>query len=196
VSVNHTQEIQVARGRPPGSKNEKNGSASAELKITAHDNVAKHPLTDEQLQALTDSWVGHYVSALEKKKAADADLKNVCKKAKSEGVTLADIKAYIEAGTEEGQANIKANVDRGARVARWRGFAIGHQFGLFGDDDESVPLSFTLGKEAGLKGEPATCPANRDVEEFLRGWHAGQKILLAGFKPTPTEDGSSQAFDA
>ena len=184
----------MARGRPPGSKNKPKNGATPH--VTAHDNVAKAPLTDEQLHALTDSWAGHYVAALEKKKAAEADFKNVCKKAKTEGVLLADIKAYIAAGTEEGQANLKADVDRVARVARWRGFAIGHQFGLFGDDDESQPLSFTLGKEAGLKGEPATCPANRDVEEFLRGWHAGQKILLSGFKPTPAEDGSPHPFDA
>jgi hypothetical protein len=185
----------LARGRPPGSKNKpKDG---AEPHVTAHDNVAKSPLTDEQLHALTDSWAGHYTTALEAKKAADAALKNVCKKAKSEGVLLADLKAYIKAATEEGQADLKAEVDRVARVARWRGFAIGHQFGLFGDDDDTQPLSFTLGKEAGMRGEKAECPANRDVEEFLRGWHAGQAILLSGFKQLPEDDEKPRSgFDA
>ena len=185
----------MARGRPKGSRNKPRDGATPH--VTAHDNVARTPLTDDQLHALTDSWAGHYVTALEAKKTADAELKNVCKKAKSEGVLLADLKAYLAAGTEKGQADLKADVDRIARVARWRNFKIGHQFGLFGEDDESVPMSFTLGKEAGLKGEPATCPANRDVEEFLRGWHAGQKILLAGFGPLSEEDEKpTQAFDA
>lgn len=176
--------------RPKGSKNKPKTDGP---QITSHDNVAKPPLTDEQLEALTASHVEAYSKALTRKKEADAALKNVCKVAKSEGVLLADIKAYIDAGTEEGQERLTEQAVRFMRVARWRGFPLGHQAGLFDETPASTPArSFTLGKEAGLAGKTLFVPTNCNIEEFTRGWHEAQHSMLSKVKPLE----ASSAFGA
>ena len=180
----------MPRGRPKGSVNKKKGNGADAIPTTDHrDNVAKAPLTDEQREALTNSWVREYEKSLALKKAADADLKNICKKAKADGVTLAEIKAYIDAGTEEGQEKLQEDAERLARVARWRNFDIGHQFRM--ELDAPAPVanrSRVLGKEAGLAGEKATPPKNCDVNEWMAGWQDGQAALAGGIKKLPEDD--------
>ncbi len=182
----------MGRGRPPGSKNKPKDGAQPH--VTEHDNVARTPLSDEQLEALTASWSQHYSKALRTKKDADADLKDVAKKAKSEGVLLADIKAYLKAETEEGQAELRVEAERIIRIARWRSFEVGHQPGLFEDgSDVNEVRSFTLGKEDGLAARPAKVQPGCDVGEYMRGYHVGQATNAAGIKQLKDED--AKAFD-
>ncbi len=76
-------------------------------------------LTDEQLQVLVFQHKKEYAAALAKKKEADAALKNVCKKAKAElgAGAVDDIKLAIELDSDEGQARLREEMDRKARVA-------------------------------------------------------------------------------
>lgn len=170
-------------GRPAGRKNKLKIAAGTEAdqSITRHDNLAQAPLTDEQLEALTNNHARHYEEALSRKKTADALLKNVCKTAKAEGVLLADIKAYIDAKTEEGQEKLREQAGRVARVARWFKFAV--QADLFGDDNPpSTNRSYRLGKEAGMAGQKAEVPTECDHETWMAGFHAGQAALAGGIR--------------
>lgn len=169
----------VAALHPPGGP-----------KVTSHDNLAKEPLTDEQRQVLTDSWSREYGRALTRKKTADADLKNVCTKAKSEGVLLKEMKDYLACETEEGQAKLRVDAERITRIARWRNFALGHQFALFEEEGGGDSRSFTLGKETGMAGNPMVVPTDCARDEFIRGWHEGQAAkIMSGIaeQPTPQE---------
>lgn len=177
-------------GRPKGSKNKgpaaprkakANGGngAGPRVETTHHQNST--PLTDEQSHVLVDQAARTYAKALDEKKAADARFKNVCKTIRSDGVKLQDVKDYLEAESEEGQARMRERVERMARIARWRGFPIGTQAELF-PDGMTPSRSFTAGKEAGLGGLKAEPPATANVDEWMRGWHAGQAILGERFK--------------
>lgn len=184
--------------RPKGSKNKPktdgaesgNGRAKGRGRAagteTRHDNLAREPLTDEQLEALTASHVALYEKALNRKKLADAELKNICKVAKAEGVLLADIKAYIDAKTDEGQERLREQAERVARVAKWFKFAV--QADLFDDGAPPTNRSHRLGKEAGMAGEKAVVPEDCDPTAWMNGWHEGQAALAGGIKPTPESD--------
>lgn len=171
-------------GRPKGSTNKKKangGVPAADRNVTHHDNLAsQEPLTDDQLEALTNQHVQKYEKALAAKKLADADLKNACKIAKADGVHLADIKAYIDAKTEEGQERLREQAERIARMARWFEFAT--QASLFGEDEDPAPVgnkSYRMGKEAGMNGEKAEVPTHCDHETWMQGWHAGQAQMAS-----------------
>jgi demethoxyubiquinone hydroxylase (CLK1/Coq7/Cat5 family) len=144
------------------------------VETTEHKNSA--PLTDEQAHAILDQSARSYARALAQKKEQDAKFKNACKMIKADGVKLTDVKMYLDAESEEGQARIRQRVEEAARIARWRGFPIGTQFTL-ALEDQTESHSYTLGKEAGLAGLRAEPPQVANVEEFIRGWHEGQAIL-------------------
>ena len=183
-------------GRPKGSKNrpksETESSPQPRPATTDHAKAAsKTDLTDDQLHSLTAHHSQHYAKALAAKKLADAAFKNVCKLAKAEGVSVDDIKTYIDLDSEEGQARLRAKVEAAARIARWKGASLGTQFSLF---DESETNSFQAGKEAGMAGHAAKAPAGRDVNEWMRGWQVGQQANLARIKQQKQED--ADEFDA
>ena len=162
--------------RTKGSKNKPKGNGP-DVETTTHNN---EPLSDEQYLFLTQKHVELYEASLAKKKTSDANFKNVCKVAKADGIKLADIKAYIDAGTDEGQEKLAADAERLARVARWRNFDLGifEQAELFGDEDAPQQTrSFTLGREAGMAGEPAKVSPGCDVNEFMAGWQIGNAAL-------------------
>lgn len=170
-------------GRPKGSVNKSSKANGAGPKVTKHNQTE---LTDDQRQALTAEHVRAYSKALEAKKLTQAEFMNVCKVAKSEGVKLVDIKDYIAAGTEEGQARLREDAERLTRMARWHGFKLGEQLPLF-DEDPSVTTnrSYRIGKDHGMSGEKAAPPTDCDHENYMAGWHAGQEAKLgAGISAT------------
>lgn len=173
---------------------------AANRNVTNHDNlkVDREELTDEQREALTNQHVRKYEAALTAKKLADAEMKNVCKIAKADGVPLAEIKAYIDARTPEGQARLLEDAERVARMARWFKFAT--QASLFGDDDTPAPVgnkSYRLGKEAGMNGEQPKPPDTVDHETWMQGWNAGQTQMASlGIKQIPEETNTGDEFDA
>lgn len=158
-------------GRRKGSLNKPKGM---------EEGIERPALTEEQLEALTNQHARKYSDALAVKKEADADLKNICKIAKSEGVPLKHIKAYLDGKTEEGQARIKEDTLLYARIARWNGFSLGTQADLFAEDPApAANRSFRLGKEAGLAGEKAVPPTSCDINAFMAGHQTGQAMLMS-----------------
>jgi len=167
-------------GRPKGSKNKTNGGKGPNVETTSHDNLSREPLTDDQHHALVASWVEKYEKLEAVFKTAGANLKNCARAAKAEKVLLRDIRAYQDAGTEEGQAKLVEDAERLARVARWRNFDLGifEQAEMFGEGEDAMQSrSFVLGREAGMAGKPAKVAPGCDVNEFMAGWQAGQTAL-------------------
>lgn len=146
-------------------------------------------LNDEQVQALTYQHMNLYTQALAKKKDADAGLKNVCKIIKAElgPGGLDDIKDLIALDSEEGEAKIKAEVERKLRVARWAGAAFGTQFSMFDDVDRTpaVDRARAEGKRDGMKGAPKKCdyaPSTPQYAAYMEGYDDGQSVTQEAFK--------------
>jgi ribosome modulation factor len=142
-------------------------------------------LTDDQRQALFFQHKRHYENALADKKTTDADFKNVCKRAKAElgPSAVAEIKDAILLDTEEGEAQIKADIERKLRVARWMAVPLGQQADLFGQPDRSdaKERAFAEGKRAGYEGKVCKAPFDPSVPQhdaWIEGWQVGQKELF------------------
>lgn len=160
----------------------KNGGASAAPKQTAE------KLSEDQIYSLTEQHRKRYETLLAGKKTADTALRNFCKIIKadlgSEG--LQDIKDLIVMSTPEGEASVKAKMERQARIMRWMNIPIGTQGALFGEPDRT-PLkerAFNDGKRQGLAGETQSNPHHQSTEAYHahnEGYEAGQDQLRKGF---------------
>ncbi|MFG1245750.1 hypothetical protein [Xanthobacter flavus] len=167
--------------RPKGSKNKPKivpANANASPPPPANHNQ----LTDEQQQALFEQHKTKYEHFLALKKKADADFKNACKLAKSElgDGAVDDIKLSIQLETPEGEAEFKEEMDRKARVARWKGLPIGMQASLFVEDrTPGDERAFGEGKRAGMAGKERRAPYDAATSQFrkwLEGYDAGQEV--------------------
>jgi hypothetical protein len=177
-------------GRPKGSKNRQAGAAKAAKSAPRSDGVTttKHniaaaaaSLTDDERQALTRHHVGQYKRDLEAKKAADATFKNTCKKAKSDGVALSEIKTFIEMETPEGEKRVAENLEQSLRIARWLGSNIGDQLGLFANgeaDGDPAGAAYRAGKRAAMENKKGIPPSHYDRDEWLRGYQDAQAALI------------------
>lgn len=161
-----------------------------------HDNTRNEPLTDDEIHALTLQHKKKYESALAKKKAADADLKVVCKVLKSDlgDHGLKDIKDMIAAEESGFDEKFQAELERKARLARWLGMDIGAQADLF-DFGAVKPgvaeRAYEDGKRAGLAGQECKPPFDGGSEghqRFVEGWHVGQSHNLSLIKKKEAEE--------
>lgn len=153
----------------------------------AADRRKNSELTDDERRALLFQHVGTYERMLAAKKKADADLKNACKVAKAElgKDAVADIKDVIALKSPEGEAALRAEIDRKLRVARYVNAPVGHQFTFAEDMRPSEDRAFEDGKRVGLEGGPMTPPHDPSVpqhQKWLEGWHVGQGVLASDFR--------------
>ncbi|RVC05816.1 hypothetical protein EN883_03940 [Mesorhizobium sp. M7A.F.Ca.AU.002.06.1.1] len=156
-------------------------------------NRSAEQLSDDQLQGLTRQHAAKRAKLLEAEKKTKADRMNFDKIIKSDlGATgLANIKLLLDLETPEGEARIKADMERQAMVARWAGLAIGTQGALFDQDRRPVEdRAFDDGKRDGMSGKTlATSHASgtEAYNKYVEGWHAGQAINAAGIRQKPPE---------
>lgn len=151
----------------------------------------KTELTDDERQALHFRHVKEWEKALGAKKAADAEMKNVGKRIKSEGGDVKLCKLTVELRTEEGTTEFRERMAREAEVANWNG--VGVQIDLFGDAREpAADRAYSNGKRAGMNGEPARPPHSPETEqyrEWMRGHGDGNEALArSGFKAPASEE--------
>ena len=197
-------------GRPKGSKNGKKQVSDeakeiAESGETAENVVelkpAKEPkvsaqspqLSDAQYQSLLLQSQSDYNKSLTSKKRTDADFKNVCKRIKAEcgKDAIDDIKELNLLETDEGEAKIKAKVERTIRNATYVGAKLGEQLRLFSSAD-GVPLgmrAYEAGKRAGIKGDPCKpphSPGNQEYDSWMSGWQDGNTELAGKTFKKPT----------
>lgn len=170
------------------------------------------PLTDDQLQALTRQHAQKRARLVDMEKKAKADRMNFDKVIKAElgAKGLADIKLLEQLSTPEGEAELIAEMERQARVARWSGLLIGAQGDLFEEDRRTAEeKAYEAGKRAGLSGENCQPPSGHSAEsssQWVSGWHDGQAVLASGFmkkesdtellRPEADDDGGTDDFDA
>jgi len=148
-------------------------------------------LTDEQRQALhLNQHVPAYAKALEVKKKADADLKNVAKLIKAEGGSVSAVKLTLALRTPEGEAAFRAKLAEEHEVAIWNG--VGVQIDLFADERQpSEDKAYEAGKRAGMSGEtakPPHDPSTPQARRWLEGHADGQAVVSAGFKVLPEKE--------
>ena len=180
----------MPRGRPKGSKNK-----TPETEAPPASNGVGHNgapgLTDDQTAALFFQHKKAYSAALAVKKDADAKFKNACKLAKSElgDDAVPSIKDALLLETEEGEAKIKAEIERKMRIARWMAVPFGSQPDFFEEDrTPAVDRARAEGKRDGLSGvslKPPYDPSLPQYEAYAEGWHEGQ---AASFAIQRTED--------
>lgn len=183
------------RGRPPGSKNKKNGQAPdgapAQQPVGPGHNVPD----DATIEALTRDYRAQRAKLVAAEKKTKADRLNLDKKIKADlgKDGLNDIKLLDELSTPEGELEFKARIERESRVARWAGMQIGTQAGLFDDDRRPIEeRAFDDGRRAGLNGDSLKnphAPGSLGHEPYAKGWHQGQTEIFA-IKPKvePTAD--------
>lgn len=173
-----------------GRKPKKDGAAATAPKVTIES------MNDDQLYSLTEQHRQKYEVLIEAKHKSNKALIDYGKIIKSDlGATgLQDIKDLISLDTPEGEAAMKAGMERQARVMRWMNIPIGTQGALFGEPDRT-PLTeraFNEGKRQGLAGEKNDNPHHHTTEAnrcHNDGYAEGQATLATkGFGKLETVD--------
>lgn len=117
-------------------------------------------------------------------RAANGRLRTARKTAKGdlgeEG--LKEIDVAIWSATPEGQAEIRAEVERMVRVSAWHGTDLGGQVSFL---NALPPRDFkNEGKLSGLHGtlcKPPDGLSQADAQLWMEGWGLGQAVLIEGF---------------
>lgn len=180
----------------PRKKGDKTSGASAAPRQTAE------TISDDQLYSLTEQHKQSYQRVLDTKKKANKALIDLGKIIKADlgAKGLQDIKDLITMSTPEGEAAMKAEMERQARIMRWMNIPIGTHGELFADNDRT-PLTeraFAEGKRQGLAGESCNNLHHHTTEAHRfhnDGWAAGQEAKATkGFsKLDPEADADIQA---
>lgn len=129
---------------------------------------------------------------------ANAELRNLYKKAKGDGFDKADFDLAIAIDTAEKEAKAKAKIARQLQIAKYCGKALGAQLDLFLEPDRT-PASenaYEEGKIASMKSEPARPgydPSTEQHREYMRGYHDAQAVMIkGGIKPLDDTPQGSQ----
>lgn len=145
-------------------------------------------ISDEQMQALTRQHAQKRAKLVEAEKKAKADRLNFDKIIKSDlgADGLKNIKLLEDLETPEGEARVKAEIDRQLQVARWAGLPIGTQGSLWETDRRPITeRAYDEGKRAGMDGKTMEPPHQQGTEAYgawVQGWTDGQAVLAGGFK--------------
>ncbi len=174
-----------------------NGNGNANSDGPATGPQLTNELSDDQRAKLTFQHKEKYGRLLEAFKAANNALKQFGKEIKSDlgKGGLQDIKDMIALGEPEGEAKLKDDMERRARVMRWMAVPMGTQVDLFPKNDPRpiTERAFAAGKKDGLAGASLNNPyhqTNDGHKAFENGWREGQDTKLAGFKQLDTEAAS------
>lgn len=174
----------MARGRKKKKDEAAEGTGGAPAQNGIGHN-SKAELTPEQRKALTFQHLKSYERLLGLKKAADKALKDGCKLIKAElgadGVSL--IKDMIAMRTPEGEADIRAAIERQRRAAEYMGAPLGAQLALFDQEDRTpaVDRARAEGERDGMDGKSLSNPYDASLpqaEAYAEGWHFGQKAIF------------------
>lgn len=192
------------RGRPAGSKNKnKKTEKSAPQAVGSrpgHNTV--EGLDDEHRQSLTRQHADKRRPLLEKEKAARADRMNYDKVIKAElGANgLADIKLLEELDTPEGEAKLKAELERQARVARWAGVGIQLDLLNVGEPSSADRARSEAVRDAnsGKAAKTDYSPGTPEYDAYMEAWHEAhskRNATLAAAVNGDAGEAAAEAFD-
>jgi len=182
--------------KPSGKTKPKLAPVGGSASVGHNSGATAEQITDDQLQALTRQHAAKRARLVAAEKTARSDRMNFDKVIKSDlGANgLKDIKLLEQLSTPEGEAALKAELERQMRAARWAGLAIGTQANMFGPDIRSLrERAFEEGKRAGMESTgPLNPPANyspgsEGYEGYIEGWHVGQAAINKIGKPASDE---------
>lgn len=148
-------------------------------------------LSGEERQALHYRHVKEYELSLSAFKAAQADLRQVGKRVKAGGGSVAAIKLTLALRTPEGEEAFRARMAEETEIAYWSG--VGVQLSMF--DEAMVPAddkAYEAGKRHGLAGERPNNPYHHTLSQHAKydsGYRDGNEVLArASFNVKPSED--------
>lgn len=143
-------------------------------------------LSDAERQTLAFHHKDRYTRALEKKKTADAEFKNVCKVAKAEvgDGAVEIIKDLIALDEPEGEEGLRDRLKRQADALRWAGVPLGTQveLALQGSWGENKDRAYEAGARASAENKPAKPGFDPDTplyRSYMEGYAAHQSELAA-----------------
>lgn len=113
-------------------------------------------------------------------KAAQAELKTLRKAAKADGCVMADLDYMARCADLEDPEIVPEEIRRRAEIASWFALPVNYQPDMFVDRAPIDDRAFEEGKAAGLRGKNPEAPydaASKAGQEWLRGWHEGQRIM-------------------
>lgn len=121
---------------------------------------------------------------------ANANLRNLYKKAKAEGnFTKADFDVAFALVTAEAEARTRARIARELKIAKIVGSSLGAQLDMFMEPDRTpaADIAYEEGKTASMKNGPAKPkydPSTEQYRRYMAGFHEHQATLAKGIKPT------------
>lgn len=165
-------------------------------------------LTDDERRSLFLQGIAE-IEREQKKKAElvnpiDAKIKLARKRLKAEGFPKDEVDDGLRQRKMEPE-QVMAAVQSRFRVARWLGFAPGYQANLFGDGVDRTPVlerAYGEGRTAGMSGDDPKAPekfapGSDTANEWMRGWHDGQEVLLSALakrKPVDLEEAEGEGM--
>lgn len=168
-------------GRPKGSKNKpkldviQGGVSKLKGAGTVGPGHNQSPeLTDDQRKALFLSHLAAYERVLTRKDEIVADLRNIAKKAKADGIPKADLDEAIRLKKAEAE-EIAEKQRRRAEIANWLGLGVQLDFFDHGPDRKPVDeKAEEAGFEAGARGDAPETSLTGDLHQsFMAGYHRG-----------------------
>jgi hypothetical protein len=165
-----------------------NGKAKTARKARAAKPSAEQ-LSDQERQRLLLAHRRRLKPLLLAEANAKAAVTKAFELAKKEGVTKKDITLAIQAETEEGEAKIRAEIERVLTVTRWVGSDIGVQLDLF-PKASAAEQAFEDGKRTALDDKPRKPPnglSQAGEKRWFDGFDQGRVALnesrAQGFTP-------------
>lgn len=143
----------------------------------------RNALTEGEKQTLALQWLRKFETSLAAKNKAASEHAALCKKMKAEiGDDAIDLmKDMIAARTDEGEAALKAKMERAARAARYMAAPLGAQMELYDEDrtpavDRATAEGLRDGK-LGVTASPDYAPGTQQFDAYMQAWHDGQKAI-------------------
>jgi hypothetical protein len=177
----------------PAPKTKRSAPGAAAVQDAA---AADDSLTDKEREDLFLKDVDSLATAKEKLAKVVADVRNVKKRIKSHGFTVAQVETAIEMDTPEGEAKVKERMEETLQAARWCGVPWGAQLDMFNGAPDRTPIAdraYAEGERASMQNKPATPQYSPDTEAYRRymdGFHSHQKTIAKGLKKKPDGNGN------
>lgn len=144
----------------------------------------RNDLTDAERQTLALQWLRKFETSLAAKNKAASEHSGLVKKMKAEiGDDAVDLmKDMIAARTDEGEAALRAKMERAARAARYMAAPLGSQLEIFDEDrtpavDRATAEGLRDGK-LGVTAAPDYAPGTPQYDAYMGAWHDGQKSIM------------------
>lgn len=181
------------RGHKPGPVKPKKGKntpvAEASPKARPSDG-APDELTEMEKQDLFLSCKTALATAKGKLAKVVADVRNVKKRIKADGFTVAQVEAAILMETAEGEEKLRVEMQELLQAAKWVGVPWGSQLDMFNEPDRTpaVDKAHDAGMRASMADKSRKAPHAPESPQAA-SWYAGydehQAELAKAFKRSP-----------